>query len=100
MAVYSPPGAARFGRRKPGPFSGRMLSLRLLNPLRRLSRVGCSSAAIRGLRREADAARKEEIAADEVETVSENGADLWYDKEVGKEAFDLSLRIEATFSER
>jgi hypothetical protein len=45
---------------------------------------------------------EEEIAADGGETSSENGADLWYDKEVGegKEAFSLSLRIEATFSER
>jgi len=44
---------------------------------------------------------EEEIAADEGETSSENGADLWYDKEgTGKEASNLSLRIEATFSER
>lgn len=42
----------------------------------------------------------EEISADEGETSSEDGADLWYDKEMGKDDLDLSLRIEATFIER
>jgi hypothetical protein len=43
---------------------------------------------------------EEEISADEGETSSEDGADLWYDKEVGDSALNLSLRIEATFIER
>lgn len=43
---------------------------------------------------------EEEISADEGETSSEAGADLWYDKEVGGSALNLSLRIEATFIER
>jgi hypothetical protein len=43
---------------------------------------------------------EEEISADEGETSSESGADLWYDKEVGQDATNLYLRIEATFVER
>ena len=42
----------------------------------------------------------EEISADEGETTSEDGADLWYDKEVEDRALSLSLRIEAAFTER
>lgn len=42
----------------------------------------------------------EEISADEGKSNWENGADLWYDAGADKDSQALSLRIEASFSDR